>query len=81
MARTLSSSVIRPLIEYNFGPGVPQPGFRFTREPGGDLRDLAETYAALSSTGFRIPEVHIRERFGIPDLTGATEGLGEVPDE
>lgn len=66
LARTLRASVIRPLVEYNFGTGTKLPGFRFMHEPGGDLRELAGTYAALSSMGVQIPESHIRERFGIP---------------
>jgi len=66
LARTLRDSVVRPIVEYNFGPGTELPGFRFMHEPGGDLRELAGTYAALSAMGVRIPESHIRERFGIP---------------
>jgi phage gp29-like protein len=76
LARTMRAAVIRPLVEYNFGPGTPLPGFRFVHEPGGDLRELAETYAALASTGLSIPESHIRERFGIP----LTEDMGEAAD-
>ena len=77
MARTIRASLIRPLVEYNFGPGVMLPGFRFASEPGGDLRELAETYAALASMGLEIPEGHIRERFGIPAFEGK-KGSGEV---
>ena len=70
LARTLRASLIRPLVEFNFGPGTELPQFRFMHEPGGDLRELADTYAALASIGVSIPESHIRERFGIPSGGG-----------
>lgn len=78
LARTIRSSVIKPLVEYNFGPGAPVPGFRFMHEPGGDLKALADTYAILSSMGILIPESHIRERFGIPNPKHGPGRLQEV---
>ncbi len=68
LAKTITMQLIRPLVEFNFGPGTNLPSFRFKYEAGVDLKALAETYATLvRDVGFScIPEGHIRERFGIP---------------
>lgn len=68
LAKTITMQLVRPLVEFNFGPGTDLPAFRFKYEAGEDLKALAETYATLvRDVGFNgIPEGHIRERFGIP---------------
>ena len=74
LGRTIRQQIIRPLVEYNFGPATQLPNFRFMHEPGGDLRELAETYKTLSAMGLEIPESHIRERFGLPPKVEAKDG-------
>jgi len=68
LAKTITMQLIRPLVEFNFGPGTNLPSFRFKYEANVDLKALAETYATLvRDVGFPgIPEGHIRERFAIP---------------
>ncbi len=66
LERTITSQIIRPLVEFNLGPGAPLPRFRFLMAEEEDLKTLAETYSTLSAMGVSIPDAHIRERFGIP---------------
>jgi len=66
LSRTLTTSLVRPLVEYNFGPDVPLPAFRLMHEEGEDLKTLAETYCTLAGMGLQIPEGHLRKKFGIP---------------
>lgn len=66
LERTIATQIIRPLIEFNFGPGTGLPAFRFRVSKEEDLKTLAETYSTLTSMGIAIPDTHIRERFGIP---------------
>jgi phage gp29-like protein len=68
LAKTITMQLIRPLVEFNFGPGTNLPVFRFKHEAGVDLKALADTYATLvRDVEFKgIPDSHIRERFGIP---------------
>lgn len=66
LARTISARLIRPLVDFNFGPERKTPLFRFHYEAGENLRELAETYRTISNMGVDIPASHISERFGIP---------------
>ncbi len=72
LARTITSSVITPLVRYNFGPEARVPGFRFEHKGTEDLKALAETLKVLGEMGVGIPDSYIRERFGIPTEKGGT---------
>lgn len=79
LARTIRAQLIRPLVEFNFGPGARLPLFRFVHEDDSDLKALAETYGALvREVGFGgIPVSHIRRRFGIPAPAAGEETVGK----
>jgi phage gp29-like protein len=66
LAATITMQLIRPLVEFNFGPEKNLPAFRLNHEPEENLRDLAQTYRNLSDMGLEIPRTFIHERFGIP---------------
>ncbi|MEJ2183389.1 MAG: DUF935 domain-containing protein [Nitrospirota bacterium] len=66
LGRTLTMQLIRPLVEFNFGPGTPLPHLSFQHEEGEDLKALAETLSTLRGMGVEIPDSFIRSRFGIP---------------
>lgn len=74
LARTITMQLIRPLVEFNFGPDKNLPAIGFHHEADEDLKSLAETYGILvKDVGFDgIPVSHIYERFGIPMPAGAT---------
>jgi phage gp29-like protein len=61
------TALSRLLVGYNFGPDVAVPRVTFlVEDQGEDLQQLATTYKVLTDMGVKIPEAHIRERFGIP---------------
>lgn len=66
LERTITRQIVRPLVEFNFGPSAPVLNFRFNIAKEEDLNTLALTYSTLSAMGIDIPQAHIRERFGIP---------------
>jgi phage gp29-like protein len=66
LAKTVSTQIVRPLVEYNFGPDKMPPVVRFHYAREEDLKTLAETYATISGLGIELPPQFIRERFGVP---------------
>jgi phage gp29-like protein len=66
LAKTIQMQLVRPLVEYNFGPGKGLPAFRFHYREGEDLKVLAETFNVLASLGMEIPKAYLHKRFGIP---------------
>jgi len=76
MAKAVTMQMIRPLVEFNFGPGKNLPVFKFRYEAGEDLKGLAETYRTLIEGGFDgIPKSHIHKKFGIPGPEGGEETM------
>ncbi len=74
LAKSIQMQVIRPLVEFNFGPGRAMPVFKFHYEAGEDLKAMAETYKVLADSGFDgIPKSHIHKKFGIPLPEGGEE--------
>jgi phage gp29-like protein len=71
LQKTIATHIIRPLVQFNFGPGASLPLFKFHYEAEEDLKVAAETYRTLKELGVEIPEAFLCERFGIP---GSTKG-------
>lgn len=64
---TLRRDLIRPLVEFNFGPGTPVPFLQFATEDSDDLKETAEIYRTLAcDMGLEIPMSHLYKKFGIP---------------
>jgi phage gp29-like protein len=66
LQRTINMQLVRPLVEFNFGPDAGLPAFRFRHEAEEDLREVAETYRTISQMGVEVPAEFVYERFGIP---------------
>lgn len=67
LAVTIRRDIIRPLVEYNFGYGVPLPFIDFDCEQAEDQKDTVEIYRTLvCDMGLPIPESHIYKKFNIP---------------
>ena len=67
LAVTIRRDIIRPLVEYNFGYGIPLPFIDFDCEQAEDQKDTVEIYKTLAcDMGLPIPESHIYKKFNIP---------------
>lgn len=65
---TIRRDIIGPLVEYNFGPGIGLPVFKFNSEEPEELKDTIEIYRTLSvDMGLQIPSAHVYEKFNIPE--------------
>ena len=67
LAVTIRRDIIRPLVEYNFGYGVPVPFIGFDCEQAEDQKEVVDIYRTLAcDMGLAIPESHIYKKFNIP---------------
>ena len=67
LAVTIRRDIIRPLVEYNFGYGVPVPFIGFDCEQAEDQKEVVDIYRTLvCDMGLAIPESHIYKKFNIP---------------
>lgn len=67
LTETLRRDLIRPLVLFNFGPGVELPWIKFHYEPPEDLVSQSKTYTTLvRDLGLPIAAEHVYEKFGIP---------------
>lgn len=67
LAVTIRRDIIKPLVEYNFGPDAEVPILVFDTREAEDLKEVAEVYKILAcDMGLEIPIAHIYKKFGIP---------------
>lgn len=67
LATTITRDIIRPLVEYNFGFGVPVPQLFFDCKEAEDQKETVEVYKTLTcDMGLKIPAAHIYKKFNIP---------------
>lgn len=67
LAVTIRRDIIRPLVEYNFGPGAGIPFFTFDCQEAEDQKEAVDIYKILvCDMGLKIPESHIYKKFNIP---------------
>lgn len=71
LENTLRRDLIRPLVEFNFGAGMPLPSIQFMTENPEDLKETSEIYRTLAcDMGLEIPMSHLYKKFGIPKPEG-----------
>lgn len=63
---TLTAQLIRPLVDFQFGPQAAYPRFAFLTDPPEDLAKRAELYGKLGELGVEFPVQHVHEVFDIP---------------
>ena len=63
LAATLNATLIRWIVDFNFGEDVPAPEFRFDLEEPDDLVRESEIIRNLSSAGYDIDEKELSEKF------------------
>ena len=68
LAETITESIVRPLVLYNFGPDVGYPVFQFDCKDPEDLKQTVDIYKILSvDMGLAIPKDHLYSKFAIPE--------------
>ncbi len=76
LAVTIRRDIIRPLVEFNFGPGVGIPMIQFDCKEAEDQKELVDVYRTLAcDMGLKIPTAHIYKKFGIPKPDDGEEVL------
>lgn len=78
LSETISQDLIRPLVDFQFGPQATYPRFCLDARPPADLSGRAELYKTLEPLGVRFPVQHIHETFGIPEPKGGEPTYGGV---
>ena len=73
---TVRDDIIRPLVEYNFGPDANVPFIRFNSDEKEDQKEEVDTYRTLAcDIGLKIPAAHVYKKFNIPEPEDGEEVL------
>ena len=73
---TVRDDIIRPLVEYNFGPDANVPFIRFNSDEKEDQKEEVDTYRTLAcDIGLKIPASHVYKKFNIPEPEDGEEVL------
>lgn len=81
LERCITQEIFRPLVELNFGVGVPIPRFKIEAEEGEDLGEAATLLERGKKLGLRISRTYAHERLQIPEAEEGDEGvLGGAED-
>lgn len=65
---TVRRDIIKPLVEYNFGPDANIPFFRFDCQEAEDQKETADILRMLvCDVGLKVPEEYVYKKFNIPE--------------
>lgn len=64
---TINSTLIRWLVDFNYGPDVPAPQFVIDYLPSRGTPEFAQVLKTLAEMGYKVPERFIAETFGLPE--------------
>ena len=64
---TINSTIVRWLVDFNYGPEFPSPSFVIDYMPARGTPEFAQTLKTLSDLGYKVPERFIAETFGLPE--------------
>ncbi len=64
---TLNSTLVRWLVDFNYGPDVPAPQFVIDYLPARGTPEFAQVLKTLSEMGYKVPSSFIAETFGLPE--------------
>lgn len=67
LSATLTDQVVRPLVDFQFGPQATYPRFLLDARPPEDLKGRADLYAVLGKLGVVFPREHVHATFGVPE--------------
>jgi phage gp29-like protein len=77
LAATLRRDLLRPMVEFNFGPTAPVPSFAFAVDPAADLDKLSERLDRFVSIGGKVSQRTARNLLQIPDPEPGDELLAQ----
>ncbi len=75
LGQTLTRDLVRPLVDFNFGPQASYPAFAFQVEAPEDLVALGQVVGQVVGMGAKVPAAWVHERFGIPQAKEGEEVL------
>jgi len=78
LQNTIDKQLIKPLIDFNFGPQKVYPHFKIHYEPPEDLKSLAERDAILARIGVKIPVRYFYKKYDLPEPEEGEEVLEPV---
>lgn len=64
---TLNSTLVRWLVDFNYGPEVAAPRFVVDYMPARGTPEFAQVLKTLSEMGYKVPDKFIAETFGLPE--------------
>lgn len=64
---TVNSTLVRWLVDFNYGPDVEAPSFVVDYLPPRGTPEFAQVLKTLSDMGYKVPEHFIAETFGLPE--------------
>jgi len=79
LANTLRRALVRPFVEWNFGPQVATPAIYFVVEEQEDVSAWVTSTIAAMAVGLRVPAVEFYKRLDIREPEGDEEVLSSAP--
>jgi phage gp29-like protein len=67
LAATLTRDLVKPIVDLNFGPRKSYPRVEIGLPDDADVRNFADTIAALADRGLRIGQRTVLDKLGIPE--------------
>lgn len=68
LERVVNEQIVRPLMVFNFGPGVPLPRWETDKSEPVDQQRLVTIYRQLAELGVRIRLPQVRRQFGLEEV-------------
>lgn len=76
---TIKAELIKPAVDYNFGPQTQYPGFKIHAELSENLQALATRDKTLVDMGVKIPASYAYKKYSIPEPQAGEEILVPAP--
>jgi phage gp29-like protein len=64
----INDQLVKRLVMWNFGPGVPAPKWNVLKEDPEDLGIRIKVDDGLQQMGLDIPEAYARKKYGVPEI-------------
>ena len=79
LADTLNEFLVRPFIQFNYGPQESYPRIRMNITEAEDLKSFVEALTPLIDRGMRVQESEIRDKFGLAEPESGASVLAPAP--
>lgn len=76
LGATLRRDLLRPMVEFNFGPAAPVPSFAFAVDPSEDLDKVSERIDRFVSKGGKLAQRDARNLLQLPDPEPSDDLMG-----